>query len=145
MQVDAELIDKIRALAEDLRGDARIRAVAQSKLDGYKISHPHLFTWKQPPPHNQRNPRTEHSEDYARFRFMDLETWGLTVNGNRTCIVTRNGVAYRVVLFRYKKRPAWGWTRFNLTTDDGVPTFSQNSFTTMAEAQKNAWDSLMRW
>jgi hypothetical protein len=65
---------KIRALATDVRGDPRTRAIAQTILDRHEVK-----------PQNPPNPRLRTTEDYDRYvrlqgaRRVDRGTWKKTV------------------------------------------------------------------
>ncbi len=152
MQLTPQKIAAIRALADDARGDPATRAIAQNKLEQYRISHPELFEQWKPQretrtknpyaQYSHKNPGTQNSEDFERFRFMDLSMWGRTVAGNPTAMATRGGLAYRIILFEHKKTPTWGWLR--IETQSGDETFSRVKFATMQEAHRDAWNSLSR-
>lgn len=127
------LYEKIRAIAEDQRGDPATRAAAQRKLASFKPA------WTPPP--NKRHPGLWPSPEHERYTFMDLSNWNRTVNGNRSHVITHKGVTYRVVLFEYKKIPDYGWSRFETVMRDAV--FS-GRFHTLGEAHRDAWTQLMK-
>jgi hypothetical protein len=135
---DARLA-KIRALASDPRGDPAIRAIAQSTLKRFgapeKEEPRAAKPWRDP-----RHPGVKTSAEYDRFRFMDLGSWRQTENGNPTFTISLKGHSWRVVLFKHKKRPTYGW----MLTDaiyDKPPEFS-HPFETMAEAHEDVWRTL---
>ena len=143
----AEIIKKIRAVADDKRGDPRTRAVAQAKLEAYKLSHPHLFAttapWDDipedhPPPRNPQDPGIKVSEEYAKFRYMDLGNWGQSSKGNPMHLINHKGRAYRVVLFSHKKTPTFGFLIVDVQRD--ATTFSDLFYKTISEAHRGAWD-----
>jgi hypothetical protein len=135
-----EKLEKIRALANDTRGDPATRAIAQAALKRYAAEPP-----KPPPrpgvdPHNYQHPGMRTSPEYDRYRFMDLGAWKTTTKGNPTYVMVHRGRSYRIVLFRHKKRPTHGWMRIDTITEDVV--FS-GAFSTIGEAHNDAWKSLM--
>jgi hypothetical protein len=79
------------------------------------------------------------SAEYERFMFMDLGAWKKSAKGNPVFNIVRGGIPYRIVIFRHKKTPTWGWMRVN-TLDDKVE-FSHH-FATMGEAHSAAWRML---
>jgi hypothetical protein len=137
-----EKIRKIRALADDPRGDPATRAIAQAALKRYaqtdKSEKPSFHD--VPPYRNEQHPGMRTSPEYDRHRFMDLGAWKTTSNGNPTFVVVRNGRSFRIVLFRHKKTPTHGWMRINTITDE---TEFSGKFRTIGEAHANAWSSLM--
>ncbi len=137
-----ELLQKIRALADDERGDPATRARAQEKLEVYRSSHPHLFEAPKPrrPPPDPRvhGLRTDPVYDY--YVFTDLSHWNRTKNGNLIYNVYHKGINYKIVLFKHKRTDTYGWMRvdtFNDTTE-----FS-GRFRTIGEAQGDSWADLM--
>jgi hypothetical protein len=132
---------KIRALAEDTRGDPAIRAVALQILRRYeKVEEPTFHDVKDDPYRNPPNPRMQNSEDYERYVFMNLHAWRRSAAGNPVHNLTWKRRAYRVTLFKHKKTPTWGWLRVNMNTDEEVWS---GRFSTIEEAHKAAWTSLM--
>lgn len=139
--MNPQTLAKIRALAEDERGDPRIRAIAQARLKEYAPS--------EPPPgpksssyYNKPHPGTIPTPEYVRARFMDLNSWGKTKSGgNPICTSAINGKIYSVILFRYKQTPTWGWRRIDTETDEKV--FSDVKYPTLIEAHQGAWEALM--
>jgi hypothetical protein len=136
-------IAKIRALADDERGDPATRARAQEKLDAYRLSHPHLFEQPKHKFHDVRQDRRVHGmrldPAYEYYIFTDLSLWSQTKAGNRTHTVYHKGINYRIVLFQHKKSPTWGWMR--VSDYDG--TVFSGRFKTIGEAQADSWTSLM--
>jgi len=151
--VDLDLIRKIEAVALDERGDARIREIAIGKLEAYQTSHPHLFA-ELTKEHLATSYRAEKDEapwsdvtdvgpkppTKGKARFMDIRSWRETTNGNPTITLMMNGVELRIVLFKYKKAPDFGWLRIDTLTDK--TTFCQACYATEAEAHQAAWDAV---
>jgi hypothetical protein len=132
---------KIRALANDPRGDPATRAIAQAALKRYATLQQDANLGAQARyAHNPPNPRMQNTPEYNRFRFMDLGSWRMTANGNPSHLIVHKGKSYRVVLFRHKKRPTHGWMRVDTITDK---TEFSGAFTTREEAHADAWKSLM--
>lgn len=121
-----EKLAKVRALAEDIRGDPKIRAVAQRILDA---------NWTPPP--NPQHPGLRTSEEYDRYVFMSLDNWGQSARGNYVHTTNWDGRSYRIVLFQHKKTPTWGWLRIDVKTD--TETWSRNKYDTLREAHESAW------
>jgi hypothetical protein len=134
----AEIIKKIRAVADDKRGDPRTRAVAQAKLEAYKLSHPQLFATWNPPPRNPQDPGMKVSDEYAKYRYMDLGNWGKSSKGNPTHLVNHKGRGYRVVLFSHRRTPTFGFLIVDVQRD--ASTFSDLFYKTLSEAHRGAWD-----
>lgn len=133
-----ERLAKIRALAEDPRGDPATRMIAQTALKRYAprfTDVPH----DRPAFTNQLHPGMKTSPEYDRYKFMNLGAWKRTSNDNLTIVVTHGSSAYRIVLFKHKKTPTWGWMRIDMFTD--VTEFS-GKFKTITEAHAAAWNSL---
>lgn len=135
-----EKLAKIRALAEDARGDPAIRAVAQAVLKRYAQPEPKPAFEDVPPFVDPRVEGMRTSAEYDRWRFMDLGSWKRTVNGNPTHVITVKNRTWRIVLFKHKKTPTWGWMKID-TIRGGDPEFS-GKFTTMAAAHGDAWKTL---
>jgi hypothetical protein len=146
-----ELILKIARLAGDERGDAATRAIAYAKLADLKAAHPHLFVIETPEDNDA--PWSEVADvedapptpaggpvDKRKARFMDHSSWSDTAKGNPCIEVTRKGVAYKVVLFEYKKSPMIGFLLINEDTDE--QTFSNARYKTYGEARLGAWEAL---
>ena len=137
-----ELIEKIKRLADDARGDPATRQRAQEKLEAYRGSFPHLFETPKPKP-QPRDPRVHGMRTdpvYDHYVFTDLASWDKTKNGNLVYTVYHKGINYKIVLFKHKKTDTYGWMRvdtFNDTTE-----FS-GRFRTIGEAQGDAWATLM--
>jgi hypothetical protein len=125
------LYEKVKAVADDPRGDPATRAAAIARL----------AKLKPPTPFNQRNPGLQPSFDYERYTFMDLSNWSRTANGNRSHVVTHKGKTYRIVLFEYKQVPDYGWLRIGV--GDPARDFS-GRFHSLGEAHRDAWTSLMK-
>lgn len=134
-----EKLEKIRRLAEDVRGDPATRAIAQAALKRYAkedpVNNPH-DVWRDP-----RHPGMKTSAEYDRYRFMDLATWRKSANGNPTHAIVMGGKLWRVVLFKHKKTPTWGWMRIDTINDE---TEFSGRFSTLAAAHEDAWKSLNR-
>lgn len=143
-----ELIKKIKALADDKRGDPATRARAQEKLVVYRRSHPHLFEAPKPQFHDvpRADPRVHglrRNDLVYEYRvYCDLSQWDTTRNGNPTYMLFHNGYSWRIVLFKHKRGDTYGWMRINVNLDRDETEFS-GRFNTITEAQRDAWDSLM--
>jgi hypothetical protein len=135
-----EKLAKIRALADDPRGDPATRAIAQAALKRYAEPEPEPAFYDVPPYRNQQHPGMRTSPEYDRHRFMDLGAWKTTTNGNPTFVVVRKGRSFRIVLFRHKKTPTHGWMRVDTINDT---TEFSGRFRTIGEAHADAWSSLM--
>jgi hypothetical protein len=139
--LNPEKLAKIRALANDVRGDPATRAIAKAALKRYASSDaaiPEQELWNNA--RNPPNPRMQNTPEYNRFRFMDLSNWRTTANGNPTHLIVHKGKSYRVVLFKHKKRPTHGWMRIDTITD---ATEFSGAFKTVEEAHADAWKSLL--
>ena len=155
---------KIKALAEDPRGDPATREIARRAYARYAkeesftcpscgaVSHNHndirerycgaCHQFKDVPPwtpHNEQHPGLKTGAEYDKFRFMELGSWRKSVNGNPWIITKHKGVGYRFVLFKYKKSPTWGWMRVNTISEH---TEWSGRFATIAEAHTDAWKAL---
>jgi hypothetical protein len=139
--LNAAKLAKIKALANDPRGDPATRAIAQAALKRYAAEPPRPTPQQNANLHNQQHPGMRTSAEYDRYRFMDLGSWKTTANGNPTHLIVHKGKSYRIVLFKHKKRPTHGWMRIDIIADID-PVFS-NSFATQSEAHADAWKSLM--
>jgi hypothetical protein len=137
--LNSEKLAKIRALANDPRGDPATRSIAQAALKRYaetdRNEKPSASPYRNPP-----NPRMRTSPEYDKYRFMDLGNWRTTANGNPTHLIVHKGKSYRVVLFKHKKRPTHGWMRIDVITE---ATEFSGAFKTVEEAHADAWKSLM--
>ena len=137
--MNAAKLAKIKALANDPRGDPATRAIAQRVLDQHA---------KAPPPPmqdvprfvDQRHPGVRTSSEYDRHRFFDLNGWKTTNAGNRTFSIVRGGRSFRIVIFPHKNTPTWGWMRIDTISEK---TEFSGKFATIAEAHGAAWQSLM--
>jgi hypothetical protein len=140
--ISEKQLAKIRALAADERGDPATRAVAQAALKRYaSYTDPHTQTSKNPYQFvDQRHPGMKTSAEYDRYRFLDLGSWRLTTAGNPTFSIAINGKMWRVVLFKHKKTPTYGWMRIDMFSEE--TEFSSRRFKTMAEAHQDIWKIL---
>jgi hypothetical protein len=127
IHMNPDKLAKIRAIAMDPRGNPATRAVAQKMLEEHAPPPPPL---RQPP-----NPRMRHSAEYDRWKFMDLEKWKKTVNGNLTYLLNN----HRVILFQRSK--TWGALIINLTDDS---RFFSSRYATLSEAHRASWDHLQK-
>jgi hypothetical protein len=131
---------KIRALASDLRGDPATRMIALEILRRYeKIEEP-AFHDIPDEPQNPPNPRMRNSDEYEHYMFMSLRNWGKSANGNFVHTFTHKNRAYRVVLFKHKKTPTYGWLLVDIAR--GVEEWSER-FNSMPAAHVNAWARIM--
>jgi hypothetical protein len=151
MPVDADLIRKIALVAGDERGDPHVREIAWSKLEAFRRSHPHLFVIETPEDSAapwsdvadvEEKPAapTKGPVNKLKARFMDHMSWSDTAKGNPSIEVTRKGVAYKVVLFEYKRSPEVGF--LIIDEDTGEQTFSPVRFKTYVEARAGSWEAL---
>lgn len=131
---------KIRAIANDARGDPATRAVAQAVLRRY--AQPESEFHDVPPPRDPRHPGMRTSPEYDRRMFLDLTQWGETHSGNPIHTTNWKGVSYVVVLFQHKKTPTYGWMRTRAGQQNGPVTFSETKYRTQSEAHRAAWESL---
>lgn len=130
-------LEKIRRLAEDHRGDPATRAIAQAALKRY-AEEP---SFQEAPRYRDvRHPGVKTSAEFDRFKFMDLGSWKKSASGNPVYSIARNGVPYKIVLFRHKKSPTFGWMRINTFNDE---TEFSGRFLTIGEAHEAAWKMLM--
>jgi hypothetical protein len=132
-----EKLAKIRALADDPRGDPATRAIAQAALKRYAQEKPKP---KAASFIDTRHPGMKTSAEYDRYRFMDLGSWRKTASGNPTFTIAIRGKMWRVVLFKHKKTPTYGWMRIDVFSEE-TPEFS-GRFATMAEAHEDLWNIL---
>lgn len=128
-----EKLTKIRALANDDRGDPATRAVAQSILKRYAKEEPKSRSAPRSDPrvHGLRRDPT-----YEYHLYCDLSQWDKTKAGNYTYLLYRNGISYRIVLFKHRRSDTYGWMRVNTNEDD---TEFSGRFDTIEEAQRDAW------
>jgi hypothetical protein len=135
-------LDKIRRLASDLRGDPATRTIAIAMLKKWEAEHGPSFhdveeEWKPQNPPGMRN-----SDDYERHAFMSLHNWGRSkISNNFVHTFTFKGRAYRVVLFKHKRTPTYGWLRVDVAR--GAEVWS-NKFPDLPAAHRDAWDQLQR-
>jgi hypothetical protein len=133
-------LEKIRRLAEDLRGDPATRMIAKKILERYQPE-PTFEDVPEFKPQNPPNPRMQNSDAYEQHRFMSLHNWGRSKTSNNLVhSFTHKGRAYRVVLFAHKKSPTYGWLRVDVAR--GAEVWS-GRFNSMPEAHANAWKDLM--
>ena len=95
---------KIKALAEDARGNQATRAIAQRMLERYPEP--------PKPPRQQRVPGIERSPEYLQFIFMDLNRWKRAGKSNLFHITSYKGTVYKF-LFSNPQQIGWGWRRRN--------------------------------
>lgn len=137
--MNPDKLAKIKALAEDSRGDPATREIARRAYARY-AKEPFQETPRWEPPRNPQHEGLKTGAEYDKFRFMDLGSWRTAkATGNPWHITKHKGIAYHFVLFRHKKSPTWGWVRTNQITDH--VEFS-GRFATLAEAHANAWTML---
>jgi hypothetical protein len=140
--VTPEKLTKIRALANDDRGDPATRMVAQRVLARYaKEEPPRTRRWA--PPHVQ-HPGLRTSPEYDRYMFMDLANWGESSGGNPIHTTSHNGLSYTIVLFEHKRTPTYGWMRTRTGQYNDKPDFSLTKYSSLGEAHRAAWDSLRK-
>jgi hypothetical protein len=135
-----ERLAKIRAIAMDLRGNPAVREVALEMLRRYETVEEPTFHDVKDEPQNPTNPRMHPSDEYERHMFMSLHNWGKSANGNFVHSFTHKNRAYRVVLFKHKKTPTFGWLRADIAR--GTEVWS-GRFRDMQEAHRDAWTNLM--
>ena len=129
--MDPAKLAKIKALAEDARGDPKLRAIAQRFFDENKPS--------PSTPKSNIHPGLRTSQEYERFLFMNLANWGKSKTGNYVHDVSWNGALYTIILFKHKQTPTYGWLR----THGAAKAFS-GKYGTLVEAHRSAWDSLTK-
>ena len=127
---------KIRALAADKRGDPATRQVAIEILKRYEAFVDDEPTWT-PPPKNPSGPGN--TFDYEKQAFMSLRDWKRSTAGNFVHTCTFKGRAYRVVIFKHKKTPTYGWLRVDIMRDEEVWS---GRFRDIQEAHQDAWKNL---
>jgi hypothetical protein len=135
-------IAKIKALADDTRGDPATRQRAQEKLEAYRGSYPHLFETPKPrkPPRDPRVYGMRTDPVYEYYLYTDLGRWGRSKNGNLAFNIAHKGINYKIVLFKHKRTDTYGWMRVD--TFNNQTEFS-GRFGTIGEAQGDAWANLM--
>jgi hypothetical protein len=142
----------------DYRGRAnpRMREIALDKLAAFRISHPHLFleveksagSWSDVADVGGDDDASWKAAEAARLaktrtRFMDMDNWRESGAGNPTIgNVAMKGVEYRVVLFRHKKTPTFGYLIIEVDADEDAETFSNVRYATQNEAHRAAWEAL---
>lgn len=122
---------KIRALAEDERGNANVRAIAQKILAKHEKAPPRRRAPDGPVPGIMP------SEDQERWVFMQLDQWHHNAKGNYVHSLTWKGRRYRFVLFKFKRTQNWGWLRFDILAD--TESWGRNQFADLREAHESAW------
>jgi hypothetical protein len=137
-----EKLAKIRAIAEDPRGHPNVRANAKRILDEHEPEPTFSDIKFDDAPRSPPHPNMYASDEYDRFRFMNLAQWGRSKNGNLIHTFTHKRVEYRMVLFAHKTKPTFGWLRIDTKKSDSV--FSWMPYNTLAEAHRDAWEHLMR-
>jgi hypothetical protein len=132
-------LEKIRRLAEDIRGDPATRMIAKKILERYQPEST-FHDVPEPEPQNPPNPRMRNSDAYEKHVFMSLHNWGRSKTSNNLVhSFTHKGRAYRVVLFAFKKSPTYGWLRVDLARGQEVWS---GRFDSLPEAHAAAWTSL---
>jgi hypothetical protein len=133
-----ERLAKIRALATDMRGDPATRMIALEILRRYEPEPE--FHDVEDKPQNPPNPRMRNSDEYEHHTFMSLRNWGKSTNGNFVHTFTHKGRGYRIVLFKHKKTPTFGWLRSDIGS--GTEVWS-GRFPDLQGAHADAWKNLM--
>ncbi len=123
---------KIKALAEDARGNQATRAIAQRVLERYPEP--------PEPPRQQRVSGIERSPEYLQFIFMDLNRWKRAGKSNLFHITSYKGRVYKFVIFK-STTDHWGWKR-RIVDDDSIAASMAIGFETCAEAHRDAWKTL---
>jgi hypothetical protein len=136
-------LEKIRRLAEDIRGDPATRMIAREILARYQTKPTFEDVPEpEPEPRNPPNPRMRNSDEYERHMFMSLSNWGRSKTSNNFVhTFTHKGRGYRIVLFAHKKSPTYGWLRVDVARNQEVWS---NRFNSLPEAHKDAWECLMK-
>ena len=137
-----EKLAKIRALAEDMRGDPATRLVALGILRRELLRHAKAEepVWHDIPDTPRNPPGVQNDPDYERHTFMSLHNWGKSGNGNFVHTTTWKGRGYRIVLFKHKKTPTWGWLRVDVLRSQEVWS---GRFDNIQGAHQDAWRNLM--
>ncbi len=134
-----EKLEKIRRLAEDIRGDPATRAIALAALKRYSQPQPEPVHVGAAFSDLHNRPGVPRSAEWERQTFMNLYQWKRSKSGNFHHSVSHKGRGYHIVLFPHKKTPTFGWLR----DSDGLETVWSGRFRTIGEAHANAWASLM--
>jgi hypothetical protein len=135
-------LEKIRRLAEDIRGDPATRMIAREILARYQTEPSFSDVEPEPEPKNPPNPRMRNSDEYERHMFMSLSNWGrVKATGNFVHTATHKGRGYRIVLFKHKRTPTYGWLRVDAARNQEVWS---GRFNSLPEAHKDAWECLMK-
>jgi hypothetical protein len=115
-------LEKIRRLADDIRGDPATRMIAREILARYQAEPSFSDAPKpEPEPKNPPNPRMRNSDEYERHTFMSLSNWGrVKTTGNFVHTFTYKGRGYRVILFARKKSPTYSWLRVDVARNQEV-------------------------
>jgi hypothetical protein len=135
-------LEKIRRLAEDLRGDPATRMIAREILARYQAEPSFSdIPEPEPEPKNPPNPRMRNSDEYERHMFMSLSNWGRSKTGSNNFVhtFTHKGRGYRVILFAHKRTPTYGWLRVDVALNREVWS---GRFNSLPEAHADAWKSL---
>lgn len=138
--MNSDKLEKIRRLAEDHRGDPATRAVAMDVLKRYGGDiHRPASSATRPQPASPLHPGMRQSPEYQQFRFMDIGSWRRSAAGNPIFSVANKGRQYRIVIFRHKKSPTYGWLRTDTFTNEAEWS---GRFATMELAHADAWRML---
>ena len=140
-----DLIAKIKAVADDRRGDPNTRAAAQRKLDAFRKTDPHLFEVRKPdppppspPPRNPQAPGMQRAPEWQMRTYLDLSLWKKSAAGNLTTLVATRAGAHRMTLFQYKTKE-WGWIMAPVGRTEKV--FGRR-YKTQSEAHRASWEHL---
>ena len=114
---------KIKALAEDARGNPATRAIAQRLLERYP---------EPPKPlRQQRVPGVERSPEYLQFIFMDLNRWKPYGKKGKDCLTSplTEGMVYKFVIYKFSQPvgAVWGWRRASGKDDGGVTSIIRDA------------------
>jgi hypothetical protein len=72
--------------------------------------------------------------------FLDLDQWDETANGNPTIVMRARGRRMRVVLFKHKQTPTFGYLITDIAAE--AKTFSNVRYPNRAGALLGAWEAL---
>src|SRR5580692_1937341 len=139
-------LEKIRRLAEDIRGDPATRMIAKKILERYQPEPTFHDVDAEIKKHFHGDPRNppgmRNSDEYEHHIFMSLSNWGRSKTSNNLVhSFTHKGRGYRVVLFAHKRSPTYGWLRVDVARNAEVWS---GKFSSLGEAHADAWDNLMR-
>jgi hypothetical protein len=119
---------KIKALANDERGDSQMRAMAQRLLD--------RFPEPKPEPKLGRVAGIERTSEYVKFIFMDANNWKRrTRDGPLRHTSVYQGRVYIFTIFKISNG-YWRWSRKH--GDKEISSVSKN----LREALETAWASM---